>query len=77
MKYLIQSFFFALGGFSLWIYYLLKNIIFSENNRTDIGYYLFEEFEVENNSGFDINWVRFILGIFTFIFFMFLIDYFD
>lgn len=77
MKYLIQGFFFALGGFSLWIFYILKNTISNENNRTDIGYYLFEEIEFKNNSGFNIKWIRFMLGIFTFIFLMFLVDYFD
>ena len=72
-----QKLFFALGGLTLWIYAISMNVFLSKNNKTNLGYYLFEELEITNKSGFDINKIRFILGIFMFIFIFILIDYLD
>lgn len=74
---MIQKFILGLGGFSLWIYALIMHVFFSKNNRTDIGYYLFEEFDTTNKSGMNIHKLRFVLGICTFIFILFVIDYLD
>lgn len=67
MGHLIQKIFLALGGLALWIWALLMNSCIHKNNRTDIGYYLFEDFKIDNNTSFSSEGIRFVLGIFVFI----------
>ena len=74
MGHLIQKFFHALGGLTLWFWALFMNNCLHKNKRTDISYYLFEEFEVKKNTGFSAEGIRLVLGILTFILILILLD---
>lgn len=74
--HLIQKIFFALGGFVRWIYCMFMNIVFDKNHKKNIGYYLFEEEEIDN-SGMDSNKKNFLLGIFVFVFIIISIEFFE
>lgn len=74
--HLIQKLFFALGGFTRWIYCMFMNIVFDKNYEKNIGYYLFEE-EVIDNSGMDSNKKNFVLGIFVFCLIIMALEYFE
>lgn len=76
MGHFIQKLFFALGGFTRWIYCMFMNLVFDKKHEKHIGYYLFEK-EGLDNSGMDSKKKNFVLGIFMFIFILFLIQYID
>ncbi|MEC4005107.1 hypothetical protein OX283_010590 [Flavobacterium sp. SUN052] len=76
MGHLIQKLFFALRGFTRWLYYMLLNMMFSKNFEKNIGYYMFENEKVDN-TGMDSNKKNFIIGIFIFILILFLIQYYE
>ncbi len=67
MGSLIQKLFFALGGFTRWIYAMFMNIVFNKNYEKNIGYYLFEDELPKDKNGMDSNQKNFVLGIFIFI----------
>ena len=77
LGHLIQKTFLALGGLVLWMYALLAYHFLSKDISTDIGYYLFEEFDIENKSGFTINGIRFFIGILAFIAFIIALDHYE
>ncbi|WP_396192438.1 hypothetical protein [Flavobacterium sp.] len=68
MGHLIQQLFFALGGFTRWLYCMFMNVVFDKNYIKNIGYYLFEDDNETDNSGMDSNKKNFVIGIFAFIF---------
>lgn len=76
MGFLIQRFFFALGGLALWIYCNFMNIVFDKKYKKNIEFYLFEEVE-SGNSGLNSSQLKFVLGIFMFILILVLIQYFE
>ncbi len=76
MGYLIQKLFFALGGFTRWLYCIFMNIVFDKNYEKSIECYLFEN-KVVDNSGMDSNKKNFVLGIFVFVLIITIIGYFE
>jgi hypothetical protein len=68
MGHLIQQLFFALGGFTRWIYCMFMNIIFKKKYVKNLGYYLFEDDNERDKSGMNSNKKNFVIGIFAFIF---------
>lgn len=77
MGHLIKKLFIALGGLLLWIWALLMNSCMHKNNKTEIGFYLFEDFEIKKNTGFSSEGLRFVLGIFVFIVTIIALDHFN
>ncbi|HLP65185.1 hypothetical protein [Flavobacterium sp.] len=75
MTDVIQKILFALGGLARWIYAMFMNIVFDKNHQKNIGYYLFEDEEVNDNSGMDSKKKNFVLGIFMFILIITLIQF--
>lgn len=75
--HIVKKIFYGLGGLILWIWAILMNTCMHKNNRTDIGYYLYEEFEINDNTGFSSEGIRLVLGIFTFILIIISLDFFD
>ena len=74
LGHLMRKIFLALGGFTIWLYAILAYYFLSKDIRIDLGYYLFEDFEIKNNSGFTIQGIRFFIGILTFIAIILLIN---
>ena len=77
MGTLIQKLFMAFGGFSLWLFAFSMNILFSKSYKTELGYYLFDDLTENENTNYFSNKSRFVVGILTFIFVLFIIDYID
>ena len=77
MGTLIQKLFMAFGGFSLWLFAFSLNILYSKNYNTELGYYLFDDLNENENINYFSNKSRFVVGIFTFIIILFIIDIID
>ena len=77
MGTLIQKLLMAFGGFSLWIFAYSLNILYSKSYKTELGYYLFDDLTESENINYFSNKSRFVVGIMTFIFVLFIIDLID
>lgn len=77
MGTLIQKLFMAFGGFSLWLFAFSLNMLYSKNYKTELGYYLFDDLTESQNINYFSNRSRFVVGIQTFIFVLFIIDIID
>jgi len=64
--HLFQKLFFALGGFSRWFFCIILNLFLDKNHKTNIGYYLYENKQIDKNS-MDSNKWNFVFGIITFV----------
>ena len=77
MGTLIQKLFMAFGGFSLWLFAYSLNLLYSKSYETKLGYYLFDDLSYSKNINYFSNKSRFVIGILTFIFVLFIIDVID
>lgn len=77
MGSLIQKLFMAFGGFSFWLFAFSLNILYSKNYKTELGYYLFDDLTESQNTIYFSNRSRFVVGILTFIFVLFIVDIID
>lgn len=77
MGKLIEKIFMAFGGFSLWFFAFSLNILYSKNYKTELGYYLFDDLDESENKNYFSNRSRFVTGIMTFVFVLFIIDIID
>lgn len=77
MGRLVLKLFYALGGFVLWIWNLLRNTCMHKNHRTDIGYYLFENIKINENTGFSSEGIKLVLGILAFTIILISLDYYN
>jgi hypothetical protein len=77
MGTLIQKLFMAFGVISLWLFAHSINILYSKSYKTELGYYLFDDLTESENENYFSNKSRFVIGILTFIFVLFVIDVID
>lgn len=75
IAHLITKFISMLGGVSVWLYANFMNIVFSKNHKSHIGNYLYEDYTSPKVSGLSANKLNFVVGIFTFVFIMSMIEY--
>lgn len=77
MGSLIQKSLMAFGGFSLWLFAYSLNILYSKKYNTELGYYLFDDLNENQNIKYFSNKSRFVVGVLTFIIVLFIIDIID
>lgn len=77
MGHLIQAIFMMLGGTTRWIHANFMNIVFSKENESHIGHYLYENDKSVNRSGMDSVKLNFVVGIVVFVLIITIIGYFN